>query len=618
MRAIRARDGAPASTAVRARTRARRVACAILCLDIHTLDILKTVPNTYVSTLKNNDPGFSHVHDLSETRRRRRAAHAVARAPTPRRAPIARTMYAHRLALARLHAPRDRTMSTRGMTSRGTTIRVPASAASRRPSTTVVARARANDGRRDRETTFHTTQGVSARVAAMTRAMGGDVDDAPARARRSRRARANDVGDAEDVPRDEGGDALVRAMMGIFKSACGTLRWGLPTTGGLACWAAAAANAGDGLLGALSGSLLVGTTLGVCALIFAAASATLSGVTLAWMLAKRWVAGVGNGGASGRDARRGGVRSPGAARRRGAERRREVDESDGAYEAAVVEGRARADRFGNWQPVVPVVDPRAPGRWGGREGSPSGDPNAWGTHKTPADFRRERVEDEREDGNRGSIGPNEWQSRAAYRQAEGFNDPDLNGGARASAAAVVGGGDSHAEILKKFEPKERLLPRARPKPQHTHIPTEMLIAMGGASLETHIGANGKDILKTTREKRSSSILSRASRGSTTTVNLFGMGGRDRSSTPPPPTPVDERHRTPRVRVERSEESYVDDDEGEEDARRRARARFQKNLSSSFDFEPRSSYESEFMSNVMESMDAYDDEDEDMRALRRAR
>lgn len=520
-------------------------------------------------------------------------------------------MYAHRLALARLRTPRDRAMSTRGMTSRGTTIRVPASASSRRPSTTVVARARANDGRRDRETTFHATQGVSARVAAMTRAMGGDVDDAPARARRSRRARrANDVG---DVPRDEGeGDALVRAMMGIFKSACGTLRWGLPTTGGLACWAAAAANAGDGLLGALSGSLLVGTTLGVCALIFAAASATLSGVTLAWMLAKRWVAGVGNGGASGRDARRGGVRSPGTARRRGAERRRDVDESDGTYEAAVVEGRARADRFGNWQPVVPVVDPRAPGRWGGREGSPSGDPNAWGTHKTPADFRRERGVDEREDENRGSIGPNEWQSRAAYRQAEGFNDPDLNGGARASAAAVGGGAESHAEILKKFEPKERLLPRARPKPQHTHIPTEMLIAMGGASLETHIGANGKDILKTTREKRSSSILSRASRGSTTTVNLFGMGGRDRSSTPPPtPTPVDER----------SEESHVDDDEGEEeDARRRARARFQKNLSSSFVFEPRSSYESEFMSNVVESMDAYDDEDddEDMRALRRAR
>ena len=49
-------------------------------------------------------------------------------------------------------------------------------------------------------------------------------------------------GDAVDA-RD---DASVRAMMGIFKNACGTLRWGLPATGGLACWAAAAANAGDG------------------------------------------------------------------------------------------------------------------------------------------------------------------------------------------------------------------------------------------------------------------------------------------------------------------------------------------------------------------------------------
>ena len=182
----------------------------------------------------------------------------------------------------------------------------------------------------------------------------------------------------------------------------------------------------------------------------------------------------------------------------------------------------------------------------------------------------------------------------------------------------MGANDAHAEILKKFEPKERLLPPTRAKPQHTHIPTEMLIAMGGASLETHIGANGKDILKTTREKRSSSILSHASRGSTTTVNLFGMGGRDRSSSPPPARPpADERNRTQGTpRDDPVEESSKD----AEDARLRARARFQKNLSSSFDFEPTTSYESEFLSNVMDSVDAYHDDDDDdaLRSLRRTR
>lgn len=452
---------------------------------------------------------------------------------------------------------------------------------------------------RSRETTRGMTRGMR---------RGKDDDEAEAR-ERDARPRGDEV-DARD-------DASVRAMMGIFKNACGTLRWGLPATGGLACWAAAAANAGDGLLGALSGSLLVGTTLGVCALIFAAMSATVSGVTLVWMLARRWIAGSGNGGTSGRDTRRGGgVRSPAGPRR--AERRRDVDKRDAPRET-VVAGRGREEAYGDWRPEVPVVDPRAPGRWGGREGSPSGNPHAWGTHKTPADFRRERGVSE--DENRGSIGPNEWQSRAAYRQAEGFNDPDLNGGARAAVATTTVGGanDAHAEILKKFEPKERLLPPTRAKPQHTHIPTEMLIAMGGASLETHIGANGKDILKTTREKRSSSILSHTSRGSTTTVNLFGMGGRDRSSSSPPARPpADERNRpqgTPRD--DPVEESSKD----AEDARLRARARFQKNLSSSFDFEPTTSYESEFMSNVMDSVDAYhdnDDDDDALRSLRRTR
>ena len=105
--------------------------------------------------------------------------------------------------------------------------------------------------------------------------------------RDARRERRDDDASTREVE-DEDEDAVTTALRGVFAQACGFVRWGLPTTGGLACWAAAAANAGtEGLLSALSGALLVGTTLGVCALIFAAASACVSGATLMWMFAKR-------------------------------------------------------------------------------------------------------------------------------------------------------------------------------------------------------------------------------------------------------------------------------------------------------------------------------------------
>ena len=46
----------------------------------------------------------------------------------------------------------------------------------------------------------------------------------------------------------------------------------------------------------------------------------------------------------------------------------------------------------------------------------------------------------------------------------------------------------------------------------------------------------------------------------------------------------------------------------------------RDSSSSFDFEPTTSYESEFLSNVMDSVDAYHDDDDDdaLRSLRRTR
>jgi hypothetical protein len=88
--------------------------------------------------------------------------------------------------------------------------------------------------------------------------------------------------------------------------------------------------------------------------------------------------------------------------------------------------------------------------------------------------------------------------------------------------------------------------------------------------------------------------------------LFGFGSKDVDAPPSPndasPTPPSERS-TP------------------SDAARRARERFQRNLSSSFDHEPSTAPQSEsaFFNAMVQSYDEAEDEDDDsMRGLRRAR
>lgn len=442
-------------------------------------------------------------------------------------------------------------------------------------------------------------------VARDGRARGGAfVDDAwegagreaaRARAGRAREETRGDVDRAEATAR---ADALADAMSGVFATACGVLRWGLPATGGLACWAAAAANAGDGLLGALGGALLVGTTLGVCAMIFATVSATLSGITLAWITARRWF----RVDADARAARR--VRSPRARRASADARGRGDGPSLDDYD------RDRNVRYDDWEPTVPIVDPRAPERLGTfRNGAVprAQDPNAWGTHKTPADFRRElrersadRGRSRRDEDEDGSVGSNQWRSRAAYRQAEGFNDPSLDSPAPEETTVFV---DPHEEVLRKFAPKERLLPRTPPKPKHAHIPTEVLIAMGGASLESHIGNHGRDILSGARKNRPSNVAPSGSSTSSTIVNgMFGFNDRARQN---PATP------------EGQPKSKPSDAESESEAARFARERFERNMSSTFQRPPPRDYESEFFDSMRRVESARDDED-DMERLRHAR
>lgn len=435
-----------------------------------------------------------------------------------------------------------------------------------------------------------------------SRRRGYDDDDEDYEQRRGKASRGYSEAKTT-MNRDE---AMFRAMGGIFATACGVLRWGLPLTGGLACWAAAAANTGEGLLSALSGSLLVGTTLGVCVLIFAAASATMSGASLLWMMAKKYfVRGSGVAAASGRSRRRNGGMyyedQEEAPRRRRSPLQSRRDDDDDDERQKPQTRVSKSFSFSDWTPEVPIVDPRAPGKWGGRQGVQGGDAYAWGTHKTPADFRREMRDEEnrrqspktsRDDDDYPSTGPSEWRSRAAYRAKEtGMMSSNAGGGdvgATPSRFGVAVVDDPREALLKKFEPRERLLPRTPPKPKHAHIPTEVLIAMGGASLETHIGRNAKDILKTNKSSRSARLNNDASRrGASTAVSLFGFGSGDAPrkssndndvSVPRPPS----NSRPSRESPSSSSRREPADEDWQDEIARRARERFERNLSSTFD------------------------------------
>ena len=362
-----------------------------------------------------------------------------------------------------------------------------------------------NDGRleRSRSRTYGEVEADGARDADETRA----TERAERRAMRTRSMERRD-------------EAMMRAMSGVFATACGVLRFGLPATGGLACWAAAAANSGEGLLGALGGALLVGTTLGVCAMIFAVMSATFSGVAMAWIMVRRWLKAAPG---MRRSASRG-SRSPPAGRPS-----RDYDGGNGDGRRGPNPGldKSRSFSYGDWDPIVPVVDPRAPERLGSVRGEQVvRDPRQWGTHKRPADFRRENRDLERrssirQDEDDDSLGSSQWRSRAAYRQAEGFSDASLVGTAAAQAETAVWS-NPHEEVIKKFTPKERLLPPTPPKPKHAHIPTETLIAMGGASLQSHIGHNGKDILSNARKNRASNVTRTGSASDTVVKGMFGF------------------------------------------------------------------------------------------------
>ena len=401
-------------------------------------------------------------------------------------------------------------------------------------------------------------------------------DDEDARAG-ERRRRGNEAEDDDDT-------VMLRAMGGIFTAALSALRWGLPLTGGLACWAAAAANTGGGLLSALSGALLVGTTLGVCALIFAAASATMSGLTLMYMMVRRSIFG--------------GARKPTMRRRREIEEERDEEEdfrraplrrrdsrlAYGHDDDDDNDGGARVHQsmsFGDWTPEVPVVDPRLPGRWGGRNERVAGDANAWGTHRTPADFRREHDDSLRQQRERSArrndgenpYGPSEWKSRAAYKQ----------GAAHAANEDEERPTDPREEIIRKFEPAERLLPRTPPKPKHAYIPTETLIAMGGASLETHI----KSVSAQGLAKASSGASRRPSGAATSSFNFSSA----RPSMMPPKPPGANGRGASSNRKERPDSYKIeDDDDWSDEFTRRARERFERNLSDAFEDSRASMYD----------------------------
>ena len=394
---------------------------------------------------------------------------------------------------------------------------------------------------------------------------GRERDGARERARESR-TRTRTVADDDEDEDDD--DVVARAFARSFLRAFEILRVGLPFTGGLALWAVASARAG--WLSSSGANAALGVAVaGAGGLVFALASCAMSGFGFVFAHARR-IFGPSRSRTMSRALarRRAKVAYEDVAeeeeedwRRATADaRRRVVADGNGAFERDGPQARvSKSFSFSDWTPEVPVVDPRLPGRWGGREEESKGDPNAWGTHRTPADFRRESMDQQRNvgqkkgsarmnDGDR-PYGPSEWKSRAAYKQT-GERD---NGEIEAEAEI-----EARDDVIRKFEPTERLLPRTLPKPKHGYISTETLIAMGGASLETHIkSVNARGSSEANHRERR--------RGAATSSFNFSSG----SNLSKPPS------RSASLKIE-------DDDNWSDEFTRRARERFERNLTDAVD------------------------------------
>jgi len=171
--------------------------------------------------------------------------------------------------------------------------------------------------------------------------------------------------------------------------------------------------------------------------------------------------------------------------------------------------RAAREAYDSWTPEIPIVDPRAhvprpsdvdyyensssASRLGGSQ--PEWDRNeSWGSYKSPGQRRREMgYEFKGTQALKNYVDPrDQYERRVSNRSPEAenvYNQHRRGGNANDELRAPRHDVNNYTNPIPE---RDRLIPKPMERPKPGYIPTEVLIAMGGASLSNHIKTKFED------------------------------------------------------------------------------------------------------------------------------
>ena len=169
--------------------------------------------------------------------------------------------------------------------------------------------------------------------------------------------------------------------------------------------------------------------------------------------------------------------------------------------------RAAREAYDAWTPEVPIVDPRAQiprpsdvdyysssrRTRGSKDTQPDWDKNeSWGSYKSPGQRRRELGYEFRgTDALKNYVDPrDQYERRVSNHSPEAeniYNQHNIhsNNELRAPRHDI----NNYTNTIPE---RDRLIPKPMERPKPGYIPTEVLIAMGGASLSSHIKTKVED------------------------------------------------------------------------------------------------------------------------------
>jgi len=171
--------------------------------------------------------------------------------------------------------------------------------------------------------------------------------------------------------------------------------------------------------------------------------------------------------------------------------------------------RAAREAYDSWTPEIPIVDPRAhvprpsdvdyyensssASRLGGSQ--PEWDRNeSWGSYKSPGQRRREMgYEFKGTQALKNYVDPrDQYERRVSNRSPEAENVYNQHRrGINANDELRAPRHDVN-NYTNPIPERDRLIPKPMERPKPGYIPTEVLIAMGGASLSNHIKTKFED------------------------------------------------------------------------------------------------------------------------------